>query len=163
MSALRVTVLAALSLTALSVPASHAVLRVSTQEAEAVDQAQAAVDPALEAQVRAIASKLRCPTCRALSVQDSPSGMAQEMRGLIRDQLRAGKSTDEITAYFVDRYGEWILLEPTAEGFNWTVWLLPVVLLLGGLAFVLMTARRWVQQGQAQAAALVDEGQEGEL
>ena len=89
--------------------------------------------------------------------------MAQEMRGLIRDQLRAGKSPDEITGYFVDRYGEWILLEPTAEGFNWTVWLLPVVLLFGGLAFVLMTARRWVQRGQAQAAALVDEGQEGEL
>jgi cytochrome c-type biogenesis protein CcmH len=88
-----------------------------------------AEDPELEAQVRELAAKLRCPTCRALSVQDSPSGMAQEMRSLIREQLRAGKSPDEVTAYFVERYGEWILLEPKAEGFNWAVWLLPVFLL----------------------------------
>jgi cytochrome c-type biogenesis protein CcmH len=122
-----------------------------------------AEDPELEAQVRELAAKLRCPTCRALSVQDSPSGMAQEMRSLIREQLRAGKSPDEVTAYFVERYGEWILLEPKAEGFNWAVWLLPVFLLVGGLAFVLVTARRWVQQGQARAAAIVEEGQEEEL
>jgi cytochrome c-type biogenesis protein CcmH len=68
-----------------------------------------------------------------------------------------------VTAYFVERYGEWILLEPKAEGFNWAVWLLPVFLLVGGLAFVLVTARRWVQQGQARAAAIVEEGQEEEL
>ncbi len=123
--------------------------------------AAAAGDPELEAQVREIAAKLRCPTCRALSVQDSPSGMAQEMRSLIREQLRAGKTPDEVTAYFVERYGEWILLEPKARGFNWAVWLLPVALLVGGLAFVLVTARRWVRRGQARAA-VVGEGQEGE-
>lgn len=120
--------------------------------------AQDSTDTQLEAQVREIASKLRCPTCRALSVQDSPSGMAQEMRDLVREQLQAGKTPDEVTAYFVERYGEWILLEPKAEGFNWTVWLLPVLLLVGGLAFVLLTARRWVRQGKERAAALVDEG-----
>ncbi len=118
---------------------------------------------ALLAQVRELAAKLRCPTCRALSVQDSPSGMAQEMRDLIREQLRAGKTPAEVEGYFVERYGEWILLEPKAEGFNWAVWLLPVVLLVGGLAFVLMTARRWVQAGQNQAAAFAEDGPEGEL
>jgi cytochrome c-type biogenesis protein CcmH len=124
--------------------------------------ASQAEDQELEAQVRQVAAKLRCPTCRALSVRDSPSGMAQEMRSLIREQLRAGKTPDEVTAYFVQRYGEWILLEPKAEGFNWTVWLLPIVLLLGGLAFVLVTARRWVRQGQARAAAIGQDGQEEE-
>lgn len=133
------------------------------QEAAAPTVAQAAEDPELEAQVRELASKLRCPTCRALSVQDSPSGMAQEMRSLIREQLRAGKTPDDVEAYFVDRYGEWILLEPKAEGFNWAVWLLPVFLLLGGLAFVLVTARRWVEQGQARAAAMGAEVNEEEL
>jgi cytochrome c-type biogenesis protein CcmH len=135
---------------------------VQVQEAAATGTVQAE-DPELEAQVRELAAKLRCPTCRALSVQDSPSGMAQEMRSLIRDQLRAGKTPDEVTAYFVERYGEWILLEPKAEGFNWAVWLLPIFLLLGGLAFVLLTARRWVEQGQARAAAIVADGQEEEL
>lgn len=132
------------------------------QETHDVTAAQAE-DPVLEAQVRELAAKLRCPTCRALSVQDSPSGMAQEMRDLIREQLRAGKTPAEVEGYFVERYGEWILLEPKAEGFNWAVWLLPVVLLVGGLAFVLMTARRWVQAGQNQAAAFAEDGPEGEL
>lgn len=117
-------------------------------------------DPELEAQVREIASRLRCPTCRALSIQDSPSGMAQEMQDLIREQLQAGKTPEEITAYFVDRYGEWILLKPKAQGFNWTVWLLPLLMLAGGLFFVFMTARRWVEQGQARAAELGEGGGE---
>jgi len=120
-------------------------------------------DPELDAQVRELAAKLRCPTCRALSVQDSPSGMALEMRDLIREQLVAGKTPAEVEAYFVDRYGEWILLKPKAEGFNWTVWMLPVLMLAGGMFFVFLTARRWVEQGQARAAALADEGGEGEV
>jgi len=128
-----------------------------TQEPAAAPAPQAgSEDPALEAQVEEIAQTLRCPTCRALSVEDSPSGMALEMRDLIREQLQAGKTPDEVKAYFVDRYGEWILLKPKATGFNWTVWLLPVALLAGGLLFVLMTARRWVRQGEARAAALAD-------
>ncbi len=111
----------------------------------------------LEAQVAEIAAQLRCPTCRALSIQDSPSEMAAQMRDLVREQLRAGKSPDEIKAYFVDRYGEWILLRPEAKGFNWTVWLLPVLLLAGGLVLVLVTARRWVERGRAREAELLGE------
>lgn len=123
----------------------------------------ALADAELETRVREIASTLRCPTCRALSVQDSPSGMAEEMRGLIREQLRAGRTPDEVKGYFVERYGEWILLKPKAEGFNWAVWLLPVFVLAGGLLFVMLTARRWVQQGQARAAALTQQGQERDI
>jgi cytochrome c-type biogenesis protein CcmH len=125
--------------------------------ADAAAGQQARTDAELEAQVRDVASKLRCPTCRALSVQDSPSGMAQEMRDLIREQLRSGKTPDEVTSYFVDRYGEWILLKPRAEGFNWTVWLLPILMLAGGLFFVFMTARRWVKQGRARSAEGAEE------
>lgn len=119
-------------------------------------------DPKLEAEVERIASQLRCPTCRALSLEDSPSGMAQEMRNLIREQLEAGKTSEEITAYFVDRYGEWILLKPKATGFNWTVWLLPIALLAGGFLFVIVTARRWVQKGQARAEALTEAGSQND-
>ncbi|NIR42611.1 MAG: cytochrome c-type biogenesis protein CcmH [Gemmatimonadetes bacterium] len=147
-------------LPAAAVPVPAAAL---PQEAKPGDApvVEAEHDPELEAQVRELASRLRCPTCRALSVQDSPSGMAQEMKDLIREQLKAGKTPEEITAYFVDRYGEWILLKPTAQGFNWTVWLLPVLLLAGGLFFVLMTARRWVEEGRARATALTEDGDEG--
>ncbi len=144
------------------VAAAPSVAAQETQAAQEPAVREVEYDPVLEAQVRELASKLRCPTCRALSVQDSPSGMALEMRDLVREQLLAGKTPDEVTAYFVERYGEWILLKPTAQGFNWTVWLLPILTLVGGVVFVFLTARRWVEQGQARAAALADEGEEGE-
>lgn len=115
-----------------------------------------AVDPELDARVREIASDLRCPTCRSLSVYDSPSQMAQQMRTLIREQLRAGMSSEEIDAYFVDRYGEWILLRPTRTGLNWAVWLMPIFLVFGGLTFVLLIARRWVERGREREAALLE-------
>jgi cytochrome c-type biogenesis protein CcmH/NrfF len=147
--------LVAVSIAAPPVPA----VQQATQRAEQPVIREVEVeDPELEAQVREIAAKLRCPTCRALSVLDSPAGMAQEMRALIREQLKAGKTREEITAYFVARYGEWILLKPKAEGFNWTVWLLPIFIVAGGLFFVFLTARRWVQQGRAQAVLLEGQG-----
>lgn len=108
---------------------------------------------ALEAQVREVASSLRCPVCLALSIQDSPSSLAEDMRDVIRDRLRAGETPDEVREYFVSRYGEWVLLEPRAEGFNLAVWTLPVALLLTGLVFVIWLARRWSRR----APDVVDE------
>ncbi len=87
--------------------------------------------------------------------------MALEMRSLIREQLRSGMSAEEIQAYFVDRYGEWILLKPKATGLNLMVWVAPLLIVLGGLAFVLITARRWVERGRRREAALL-ESPEGE-
>lgn len=146
----------------LSASPSHASWSQVREPAADTAVSEEQLDPELEAQVRQIASKLRCPTCRALSVEDSRAGMAGEMRNLIREQLRAGKTPEEITAYFVERYGEWILLKPKAEGFNWTVWLLPILMLAGGLFFVFVTARRWVEQGKLRAAAVANESERGE-
>ena len=106
----------------------------------------------LDARVREIAAGLRCPVCQNLSVTESPSEMAREMRALIADQLAAGNSPDEIRAYFVSKYGEWILLSPTARGFGLLLWVLPglgAVMGLGGAAWVL---RRWARRGAAPPA-----------
>ncbi len=100
-------------------------------------------DQALEDQVRAIASELRCVVCQNLSVADSPAEMAVQMRGIVREQLEAGKTPDEIRSYFVSKYGEWVLLAPPAHGFNLTVWILPFAVLLGGLGFAAWYLRRW--------------------
>ena len=100
-------------------------------------------DSALEAQTTALASALRCPVCPGLSIQDSPSELALDMRDVIREQLRSGKSPEEVRQYFLDKYGEWILLEPKAEGFNLLVYLLPVAALLAGIAIVWRTVRRF--------------------
>jgi cytochrome c-type biogenesis protein CcmH len=99
----------------------------------------------LEAQVREIALQLRCPVCQGLSVGDSPSELATEMRTLIREQLQQGKTPAQVLEYFAQRYGEWILLAPPKRGFNLIIWVLPFVLLPIGAAAVYLGARRWVR------------------
>jgi cytochrome c-type biogenesis protein CcmH len=105
------------------------------------------VDSALEAKTKDVASQLRCPVCQGLSLQDSPSELSQEMKNLVREQLRAGKSPDEVKKYFINRYGEWILLDPPAHGFNWVVYGLPVLLLVGGGGALMFALRRWTSPG----------------
>ena len=98
--------------------------------------------PTLQDRVREVASGLRCPVCQNLSVADSPSGLAREMRTEIGERLRAGATPDEIRDYFVQRYGEFVLLEPTRKGLNWLPWLVPIAGVLIGLAIWARLVRR---------------------
>ena len=108
----------------------------------------------LERDTRQLASELRCPVCQGLSLQDSPSELSQEMRAIIREQLLAGNSVEQVKQYFVAKYGEWILLQPEPHGFNLTVYIAPVLLLLGGAAFLYFTAKRWTRQQKEGAQPL---------
>ncbi len=109
-----------------------------------------------DAQVTAVASRLRCVVCQNLSVADSPSEMARQMRDLIRERLAAGETPDQITGYFVQRYGEWVLLSPPARGLNLVLWLAPAAAVLAGLAVVagLTRRRRAAADPGAPAAAI---------
>jgi cytochrome c-type biogenesis protein CcmH len=107
----------------------------------------------LEAQVRDIAAQLRCPVCQGLSVADSPSELANEMRTLVREQLQQGKTRAQVLEYFAQRYGEWILLAPPKHGFNLIIWVLPFVLLPVGAAVVYLGARRWVRRPAAEESS----------
>jgi len=78
-----------------------------------------------------IASRLRCPVCQGLSVADSSSEAAVMFQRRIRELVAAGYTEDQINDYFVDRYGQWILLDPPARGLNVLLWIGPA--LLGGL------------------------------
>ena len=113
-------------------------------------------DTALEARTSAVAATLRCPVCQGESIQESPAALAQQMRALVRDKLRAGESPDEVKAYFVSRYGEWILLEPKMTGLNVALYVLPVVLVVGGLGFVAFLVRRWTRPAGADAETLAE-------
>lgn len=108
----------------------------------------------LDERARAVAATLRCPVCLNLSVADSPSPVAQQMRSKIRQELQAGKSTDAIQQEFVAAYGEWILLSPKRAGLNLLAWGLPPILLVLGLVGLILLIRRWTKPVRPPAQLL---------
>jgi cytochrome c-type biogenesis protein CcmH len=96
----------------------------------------------LARQTQEIASRLRCPVCQGLSVADSPSEMAVNMKTEVRDMLARGHTREQIEAHFVRSYGEFVLLAPKFEGVNALVWILPIAALLVGALAVRMKLRK---------------------
>jgi cytochrome c-type biogenesis protein CcmH len=109
--------------------------------APAVGLAQA-TDEQVETTSRQIAQELKCPVCQELSVADSPSQLAGQMRGIIREKVAAGESREAIVAFFEDRYGDSVHLTPARSGFTLIVWIAPYVALLAALGFLINMVRR---------------------
>lgn len=95
----------------------------------------------LDSVTEALASEMRCPVCQGMSIQDSPSNMARDMRGKVQDLLAEGYSPEQVMTYFESTYGEFVRLEPKARGFNLVVWIAPVAVLAVGLALTTMVVR----------------------
>ena len=112
--------------------------------------------PVDERVVHELAAQLRCVVCQTLSVADSPSETANQMRQIIRERLAAGETPEQVRQYFVQRYGEWILLAPPKEGFNLLVWVVPFVGLGAGLVLVVIVLRRWSRKPAAVPSTPVD-------
>ena len=110
-----------------------------------VPSAIPAASPDLEEQTRSIAAELRCVVCQNLSVADSPSEMAQQMRAVVREQLQAGKTPEQVKEFFVSKYGEWVLLKPKTTGFSALLWILPYVVLVLGVITALWFIRGWAR------------------
>src|SRR5438132_2953413 len=86
-----------------------------------------------------ITAELRCPVCQGLSVKDSPSETARQMRDLVAERVREGKSDAEIEAELRAAYGDWVLLSPPIASWSGLVWLAPLPAIAAGL--LLPTAR----------------------
>ena len=92
--------------------------------------------------VAELEGQLRCPVCKSVSIAESPSETAVAMRRSVAEQVAAGRSDAEILDYFEARYGEWILLDPPAQGRGVWLLVLPAAVAVGGLLLVLTRARR---------------------
>jgi len=135
--------------------ATSAQQAVEAQEEQAADDRSALTDPeeeALDALAAEVAAGLRCPVCRNQSIVESNAELSREMHAVVRDRLAAGETPEQIEAYFVSRYGEWILLRPQARGINLLVYGLPLVVLVLGFFFARNRLRKWASTGSEGVA-----------
>lgn len=115
--------------------------------------------PTLDERARALDLELRCPVCQGVSIADSPSTSAAQMRRVVRDRLSSGASDDDVRAFFVARYGIWVLLAPPGDGFGAVLWVLPGAAMLAAVGTLVWQARRpqvIVQSRTRDAAAEQD-------
>jgi len=99
-----------------------------------------------EVRFKKLSNELRCPTCQGLSVKDSEAGFSTSIKSKIRELLKQGKSDEEIIAYFVERYGEWILRAPPVSGFNIVLWVLPGAAILTGFLWLFYRSKNCVEK-----------------
>jgi cytochrome c-type biogenesis protein CcmH len=95
-----------------------------------------------EARVMRLGKQLRCAVCQGVSIADSPASMARAQLDKVRELVAEGKSDEEIYTYFIERYGEWVLLEPTKGGLNAVLWVGPLALLGLGLVVIVLQSKR---------------------
>jgi cytochrome c-type biogenesis protein CcmH len=111
--------------------------------AAAADPADRLPDPAQEARARAIFADVRCLVCQNESIDDSEAALAGDLRQVVRDQVKQGRSDPQIRAFLVERYGEFVLLKPPFSLGNALLWATPgIALILGGVLMALLLRRR---------------------
>ena len=121
-------------------------------------------DPALEERAREISSGLRCLVCRNESIDDSNAELASDMRILVRERLLAGDTNEEVVEFIVDRYGEYVLLEPRKTGSNLVLWLAgPAMLLIAAGVGWSYLRRREVAQSEEGASDVLSEDEAARL
>ena len=141
------------------VSALCAILMLIALPALAVEPSEMLKDPALEARARDIGRNLRCVVCQNQSIDDSAAEVAHDMRRAVRERLTAGDSNDQVFAFMVARYGDYVLLKPPFKTGTLVLWLgAPLLLLIAGGA-LLLAARRRQRAGVTAPQPLSDEEQ----
>ncbi len=102
----------------------------------------------------ALQKDLWCPICQGIRLDVCDQKVCEQMREMIDQELAAGNSPEQIKAQFIELYGPVVLGEPPRQGFYLTAWILPILLLVAGLAVVVWLTRRWVQKPATAPAAI---------
>lgn len=126
------------------------IMMASVLAAPAVFAATVQEDP-IERRTLEIAKELRCTVCQNQPVSESNADLARDMRAIIREQVQAGKSRDEIVDYFVTRYGNYVLLKPPLDPLGAVLWIAPPLL----LAVVALFGYRYLRKRVAPAPPTV--------
>lgn len=90
-------------------------------------------DPLLEQRAKALSEQLRCLVCQNQTIADSNADLAVDLRRQVRDKLGQGMSDEQVVAYLVARYGDFVLYRPPVRGSTWLLWFGPLLLLAGGV------------------------------
>jgi cytochrome c-type biogenesis protein CcmH len=117
-------------------------------------EAKPVEDPQIEQRMQALTQQLRCLVCQNETLADSHADLAEDLRRQIREQMKAGKSDQEIIAFLTQRYGDFVLYKPPVKATTYLLWFGPFVFLLGGtlLLYRYVKHRREVIQDQPLTA-----------
>ena len=99
-------------------------------------------DAAQEARAQALFEDIRCVVCQHEAIADSPAGLAADVRALVREQIAAGRSDEQVRDDLVRRYGDFVLFTPPLRGGTWLLWFGPLILMLAAGALILWRGRR---------------------
>jgi len=108
--------------------------------------------PTAQDRVSSISRTVKCPVCSGESVAESNAPASQEIRRQIAEQVQQGQTDEEIRSFYSAKYGQAILLTPSASGVNVLVWILPIVALALGIAALVIVFRRWSSMPQERAS-----------
>ena len=131
--------------------------------AMAKEAAPVAADPVLEARVTAITAELRCLVCQNQTIADSNSGLADDLRNQVREQLRKGSSDKQVLQFMTDRYGDFVLYRPPFKASTALLWIGPTALLVIGLGALVLVLRRRSKLAPDRFEPDDDEGTGGDL
>ena len=108
----------------------------------AVQPNERLADPLLEERARMLSQNIRCLVCQNQSIDDSNATLAKDLRVLVREKLTAGATNDEIFDFLVDRYGDFILLNPPFKPSTYVLWYGPLIFLIVGLLMTVLIMKK---------------------
>lgn len=112
----------------------------------AMDAGEQLQDPSQEARAVTLGAQLRCVVCQSESINDSPAGLAKDLRSLVREKIKAGMGDAQILEFVHARYGDYVLLNPPVKNGTLALWVGPWVFLgigFGLFALIVLNNKKW--------------------
>lgn len=136
-------------------------LALAGQTSHAVEPDEVLSDPVLEGRARELSKELRCLVCQNQTIDESNAPLARDLRIIVRERLVAGDSDDQVVAFLVDRFGDYVRLKPPFDPRTYALWAAPFLLLLLGAIIVARFMR--AARGSAADTAVLSETEQAEL